>query len=222
MGIITGYICLLCVVLLLLKFIAKRLNITKLNAFLMKIHKHVACGFLLVGMIHFALVINVLDTRNLIVVISGILCLAAGFMLTAVCHLMKNRKKEICFHRLFSIIIFVMLVLHILFYYVDFNSYKQSVGAITIEEVDLSDIDDGEYMGSYDVGYIYVKVRVRVENHAISEVRILEHRNERGKNAESVIKSIIAEQRVDVDAVSGATNSSLVIKKACENALRGR
>ena len=49
----------------------------------------------------------------------------------------------------------------------------------------------------------------------------MEHRHERGKAAEKVIEKIIEEQKIDVDAVSGATNSSTVIKKAVENALNG-
>lgn len=34
-------------------------------------------------------------------------------------------------------------------------------------------------------------------------------------------KEIIEEQKIDVDTISGATNSSTVIKKAVENALKG-
>ena len=36
----------------------------------------------------------------------------------------------------------------------------------------------------------------------------------------NVINEIVDEQRINVDAVSGATNSSIVIKKAVENALK--
>ena len=36
-----------------------------------------------------------------------------------------------------------------------------------------------------------------------------------------IVDRIIEEQKIEVDAVSGATNSSTVIKKAVENALTG-
>ena len=39
------------------------------------------------------------------------------------------------------------------------------------------------------------------------------------REAVSIIEDILEEQRIDVDAVTSATNSSLVIEKACENAL---
>ena len=71
------------------------------------------------------------------------------------------------------------------------------------------------------MNFIYAKVEVTVEDGEIVSINILEHRHERGKAAEKVIEKIIEEQKTDVDAVSGATNSSTVIKKAVENALKG-
>ena len=68
--------------------------------------------------------------------------------------------------------------------------------------------------------FVYAKVEVTVQNGVITNIDILEHKNERGKAAEIVTDRIIAEQKTDVDAVSGATNSSTVIKKAVENALQ--
>ena len=70
------------------------------------------------------------------------------------------------------------------------------------------------------MNFIYAKVEVTVQNGEITDIIILEHRHEHGKAAETVINEIVDEQRIDVDAVSGATNSSIVIKKAVENALK--
>ena len=70
--------------------------------------------------------------------------------------------------------------------------------------------------------FIYAKVEVTVQNGEITNINILEHRNERGKTAEVIADSIVDEQKIDVDAISGATNSSTVIKKAVENALKSR
>ena len=60
-----------------------------------------------------------------------------------------------------------------------------------------------------------------VRNGVITSIDILEHKNQRGKPAEVVTDRIIEEQKIDVDAISGATNSSTVIKKAVENAING-
>ena len=97
--------------------------------------------------------------------------------------------------------------------------YKCSVSETSIEEIYLSDIPNGVYIGECDVNFIYAKVEVTIQNGEITGIRILEHKNERGQAAEAVVDRIVAEQQIDVDAVSGATNSSTVLKKAVENAL---
>ena len=98
--------------------------------------------------------------------------------------------------------------------------YKQAVKETTFDEINIPDVSDGVYIGEYDVNFIYAKVEVTVQNGEITDIIILEHRHEHGKAADTVINEIIDEQRIDVDAVSGATNSSIVIKKAVENALK--
>lgn len=98
--------------------------------------------------------------------------------------------------------------------------YQKTVRETAIGEVDLSKIPDGVYVGAYDVNFISAKVEVTVQKGKMTDIVILEHKQERGKAAEAVVTDMISQQRIDVDAVSGATNSSTVIKKAVENALR--
>ena len=129
-----------------------------------------------------------------------------------------SRKKIV------MILIMLFLLLASIFgtAYIDrVGEYKRAVKETTIEEVNISDIPDGVYIGEYDVNFIYAKVEVDVSGGKIIDVRILEHRQERGKAAEAVANEIVDEQRIDVDTVSGATNSSIVIKKAVEVALKG-
>lgn len=97
--------------------------------------------------------------------------------------------------------------------------YKKAVKETTFEDINISDIPDGVYVGEYDVNFIYAKVEVTVQNGEITNINILEHRHERGKAAEVIADCIVDEQKIDVDAISGATNSSTVIKKSIENAL---
>ena len=219
MGIITGYLSLILLLLVLAKYVCKRCNMEKANAFFMKIHKYVAFGFLLMSIIHFVLVLQVLDTRAIIITVSGIIIVVVGVVLTIVCHVIKDHKKEIHYHRFFSLLILIMTLVHIVFYFIDFGNYQSAINTITVDSVDLRTIEDGDYIGEYDVGYIYAKVKVTIKNHAIAQVELLEHNHERGVKAESIIDTMVTKQTIDVDTVSGATNSSLVIKKACENAI---
>lgn len=120
-----------------------------------------------------------------------------------------------------AIITFVILIAGIALatYLKQVDDYKRSVSETSIEEIRLSDIPNGIYIGECDVNFIYAKVEVTIQNGEITDIRILEHKNERGQAAEAVVDRIVTEQRIDVDAVSGATNSSTVLKKAVENAL---
>ncbi len=83
----------------------------------------------------------------------------------------------------------------------------------------LTMLADGTYQGECDNGLVFVKVEVDVQNQIISNIRILEHRNGMGQAAETIVDSVKSEQRIEVDAVSGATLSSQTILKAIENAL---
>jgi uncharacterized protein with FMN-binding domain len=100
-----------------------------------------------------------------------------------------------------------------------YKNYQDKVHEMSFSEVNVSSLADGIYIGECDVDVIYARVEVTIQKGAIADIKILEHRNERGGNAEAIIDRIIEEQRLDVDAVSSATNSSKVIRKAVENAL---
>lgn len=113
----------------------------------------------------------------------------------------------------------VFTLIHVIYYFVDLGNYQTAINSITISEVDLSEIRDGEYIGEYDAGFIYAKVKVTVNNHMITDVELLKHNHERGAKAEAIVENIVNEQKIDVDTISSATNSSKVIKKACLNAL---
>lgn len=97
-------------------------------------------------------------------------------------------------------------------------NYKKQVENIKVQGIDLSTISDGSYQGSCDVDYISAKVNVTVKDNKITNID-LDHFNDRGAAADAIPNMIIEQQRVDVDTVSGATNSSKVIMQAVYNAL---
>jgi uncharacterized protein with FMN-binding domain len=81
---------------------------------------------------------------------------------------------------------------------------------------------DGVYEGSYSSFPNAAVVRVTIADDRIAKVELIEHRaSSRGKRANDAIpKRIVEEQSTQVDAVSGATNSSRVIMNAAEDALK--
>lgn len=66
--------------------------------------------------------------------------------------------------------------------------YNQAVRETTFEDINISDIPDGVYVGKYDVDFIHAEVEI-------------------------IADKIVDEQKIDVDAISGATNSSVGIKR---------
>jgi len=128
-----------------------------------------------------------------------------------------RKKKTLVIFILISVVI--IGILYFAWYLYDVNSYKKSVADITVFDINLSNIPNGVYDGAYDVGYISAKVEVVVNNGTIEKISLLEHKNEKGAPAEVITDNMIKEQKIDVDTISGATNSSKVIKKAVENAL---
>jgi len=94
---------------------------------------------------------------------------------------------------------------------------------LTANMPDLALKTDGTYRGSYDLSGTPVKVvlDVTIQEHKIERISIVKHAcSPIGKKAEKITDRIITMQNLNVDAVSGATGSSIAIKKAVENALQ--
>ena len=104
-------------------------------------------------------------------------------------------------------------------YVLDLMYYKDEMSTVNIDNIDLKDVCDGTYIGSYDAKIISATVSVSVKNGRMTDIELLEHKYERGGLAASIIDEVLKEQSLEVDAVSGATNSSKTILKAVENAL---
>lgn len=219
MGIVLGYLCLICFLLLGGKLITKRFHAIKLDRVLMKLHKPVSAIMLILCVLHIFYVIPVMRNRSIAVSLTGMIAMLVVVLLIVLCHIMKEKKTRMQWHRILSVAIAVLVVGHIVTYFIDFGNYQHRISSIEIENRNLCEIEDGSYEGEYDAGYIYAKVKVDIKDGRIEAITLLEHRHERGEAAEIISKKVMEEQRLDVDAVSGATNSSKVIKKAVENAL---
>ncbi len=100
------------------------------------------------------------------------------------------------------------------------GKYKEMVNALTVKEPALNDIADGEYEGEFDLSLVYAKVKVTMNKGKIENIAILKHDNGRGKKAERIIEDVISQQKLGVNAITGATVSSKAILKAVENALQ--
>jgi len=128
---------------------------------------------------------------------------------------MKAKKKILIILSVFLLIGLAMGAKFLL----DVQSYQDQIAALQISEIDLTNVPDGTYEGSYDADLIKVKVMVDVKDHKISNIDLVQHENGKGTPGEAVISEVIKSQSLEVDAISGATNSSKVILKSIENAI---
>ncbi|MEN1761039.1 FMN-binding protein [Anoxynatronum sibiricum] len=99
-----------------------------------------------------------------------------------------------------------------------YYQYQQQIEAISIQDIDLTKLEDGVYTGTYDVGLIHAEVTVVIIDEAIHDIQLI-HEHDRGQRAEGIISDVLHAQSLDVDMVTGATDSSRVILKAIEVAL---
>jgi len=91
---------------------------------------------------------------------------------------------------------------------------------MAIKNIDFTKISDGIYKGEAQAGNYTYKVRVTIENHKIVNIDGLDNRKSPYVTyAEGVFTKIIKQQKVDVDAITGATTTSKAFMKAVENAL---
>jgi len=106
-------------------------------------------------------------------------------------------------------------------YLYDTVRYKAIIRDIVISTPNVSLVQNGTYSGSFDAILVAADIDVIVRDGQIISIVLNSHKNERGAAAEIITDAVIMSQSLDVDTVSGATNSSLVILKAIENALSG-
>ncbi len=130
---------------------------------------------------------------------------------------MKNGKK--CIIILSSVLLAGLLTAILFFVILPERSYED-IRQMSIQNVNLDQLEDGVYQGEFAYGQYTYHAEVTVKNHRIEEIKLSHgNKSKQAKAAEGVIDTILTEQKVDVDVVSGATTTSKAILKAVENAL---
>jgi uncharacterized protein with FMN-binding domain len=90
---------------------------------------------------------------------------------------------------------------------------------LPIIEINLSNIDDGDFIGKVNYGFEY-EVMVHVKNHIIENIEIIKNRDSfYARLAEGIKHKILREQKINIDAVTGATTTSKILMKAVETAI---
>ena len=93
---------------------------------------------------------------------------------------------------------------------------------VTLNGVDLSNISDGDYTGTYEHGRWTNTLSVHVRNRVITGIDIIKDVAAAGITncSDEVFRRVMTNQNTRIDVVSGATVTTKAYLKAIEDALR--
>ncbi len=86
--------------------------------------------------------------------------------------------------------------------------------------IEISNLPDGTYQGSASAILVNAQVEVTVHAGQITEVKLLKHGHGPGYGAETLCEKIVEANCLDIDSISGATASSVIVKTAVLEALK--
>jgi uncharacterized protein with FMN-binding domain len=216
--------------------------IKHIDRFLRVHHKTLGILVIILGLIHGLYSSDSIASINL-----GTACWVFSILLGLNWFLrgkLQLKKSWIYYHRLLTLVFLGLLFIHIADVRFGLNLFKNEkqisenvdkpISEVTVDtwehsNSDMSDIPtedaplkDGIYYGE-STGYKPgLKVKVTVEKGTICEITVVEN-NETPKFLDMVVPSlldkVVEEQSTDIDAVSGATKSSLGILDAVNDAI---
>lgn len=132
-----------------------------------------------------------------------------------------EKRPSIKIIKISGIVLLTLVAIFFIGLQVFLRGFNKEIAKVPINNVDLSTMADGEYIGEYSFNDVVgARVAVWVQSNKITYIAILEHRNGMGSKAETIVNSVVEAQSLEVDLVSGASGSSKVILKAIENALK--
>jgi uncharacterized protein with FMN-binding domain len=99
-------------------------------------------------------------------------------------------------------------------------AFVGKIEKLRIESIDPGRVKDGVYEGSEKILPVTATVRVTVSAGRITGIEMLSHMHGPNHGADAILPRVIEMQSLTVDAVSGSTYSSKVVRKAIEDALR--
>ena len=95
----------------------------------------------------------------------------------------------------------------------------KEASSLPFYKVELSQLEDGEYEGQTYTSFLHLKLKVRVENHQLKNIEVLENDGLDGETAKPIINEMIKQNKIVVPAIKGAELGSLVYISCVSSAL---
>lgn len=112
--IVTGIAALVCFVLLVIKYPLRKLRFFRLNAFLMKLHEAASGIYFLAAIAHMITGFSLIKANPAALIVSGFAAFIISVVLIAACHMTKDAKKKMYWHRWYSLFMTAAVVVHVL------------------------------------------------------------------------------------------------------------
>ena len=85
--------------------------------------------------------------------------------------------------------------------------------------VEISEVEDGEYYGKTYTSFLHLQLKVFVQNHTITNIEVIESEGIDSETAKPILQDMIAQNKVVVKAIKGAELGSLVYISCVDGAL---
>lgn len=116
------------------------------------------------------------------------------------------------------IVVFALIVAGGVFY---ITRGLDSGSKLEIKEVNLAEVNDGTYAGSYKAGRWTNELSVLVKDHKIIDIQVLKDvAFSNQEQAKQVFNNVIEKQSTKIDVVSGASVTTKAYLKSIEDALK--
>jgi uncharacterized protein with FMN-binding domain len=119
--------------------------------------------------------------------------------------------------RIVLIVVVVILVLLLAGFFAVTRGMKD-IRNLSIENPDISSLQDGEYEGSFHKTRWNYRVKVTLEEGEIRDIQFIDKPDD-GSFSDKAVDAVLEAQSLDIDTVTGASINTRAFRKAVENAL---
>ena len=95
----------------------------------------------------------------------------------------------------------------------------REAASLPFYKIELEQIADGTYSGKTYTSFLHLQLDVKIENHKITNITVIENDGIDGEKARPIIQKMIEQNSVVVPAVKGAELGSLVYISCVSTAL---
>ena len=95
----------------------------------------------------------------------------------------------------------------------------REAASLPFYKVELEQVADGTYSGKTYTSFLHLQLDVKIENHKIADITVIENDGIDGEKARPIIQKMIEQNSIVVPAIKGAELGSLVYISCVSTAL---